>query len=337
MNPKYIIYTLCSIAVVLTACYKDDYEVEFEQVEGDYEVENSIYLGEEYSDQIYYDLETKKSYSSKLNAWDIAFSTDTNQPSVRINTGIGWSAYTFKLGADLDSLPTDGAPVDFWRVDDPSGDVSAMACGDFTDLDLIRRTGVVLRKDLANGKFEYYYLQYGSVVPLRYHLLLQIDADITRGTELDVELRPGDAAYEYYTIHPDGAVDLVTTDIEPPLSFEWDFMFTRYARYFPEDRINYIVTGVLLDPRFSGAYLDSTLVFEDITIADLDGNRFTPAQDAIGFDWKYIDNNFEKYFIKKNYTYFIRTREGHTYKMRFLGFYDTDNRKGAPSFEFKLL
>lgn len=127
-------------------------------------------------------------------------------------------------------------------------------------------------------------------------------------------------------------------DIEPDKA-DWDLCFTRYSVGFYNvlgvSFLPYLVTGVLSNPAHTTAYMDSTIVFDSITIADFDFNRLQSRRDAIGFEWKRYSGFTETgtYSMNPHYTYYIKTDEDKFYKLRFLEF-SKDGVRGYPTFEY---
>ncbi|HRG88422.1 MAG TPA: HmuY family protein [Chitinophagales bacterium] len=124
-------------------------------------------------------------------------------------------------------------------------------------------------------------------------------------------------------------------DAEPPKN-EWDLCFTRYTVYFYAPyNIPYEVTGVLHNPSRVQAYMDSTLTFDSITIADFETNRLLTRRDAIGYEWKRYSslNANGSYSMNPHYTYYIKVNEDEFYKLHFYSF-EKDGVRGYPSFEY---
>lgn len=138
--------------------------------------------------------------------------------------------------------------------------------------------------------------------------------------------------YRYLTFADGGSL---VGDIEPPKT-DWDLCFTRYTVYFYAPYyIPYEVTGVLNNPAKVQAYMDSTLTFDSITIADFELSRLTPNRDAIGYEWKRYStlNANGSYSMNPHYTYYIKADENEFYKLHFYAF-EKDGVRGYPSAEY---
>ncbi len=139
--------------------------------------------------------------------------------------------------------------------------------------------------------------------------------------------------YKYYSL----ISKAVMSNIEPPKDL-WDFCFTRYSIIFYEPYyLPYLVTGVLHNPSRVSAYMDSTVNFDSIKIADFTVGRLQTRRDAVGYEWKRYSTQGTggNYTPNRNYTYFVKTGEDKYYKLRFIEFLKNgtgDN--GYPLFEY---
>jgi hypothetical protein len=130
-----------------------------------------------------------------------------------------------------------------------------------------------------------------------------------------------------------------------PETDNWDLLFTQYTTllYTNEgDAYPYLVTGTLINMEGTSVAFDSTMVFNDVTLDDILYLDYSTNQDAIGYEWKELfgDINGGDYYYKarSNYNYFIHSRKGYYYKLRFIGFYHpVTGEKGFPTFEYQRL
>jgi hypothetical protein len=134
-----------------------------------------------------------------------------------------------------------------------------------------------------------------------------------------------------------------TTIITEPGNSSWDLLFTQYTTLlFTDvgDPYPYLVTGVLLNPKFTFVAFDSISAFNDITFEMAQSMDFTNQADKIGYDWKHYDFDAGTYTVKSDLNYILRDNKGFLYKLRFIGFYKFLNnrlQKGYPSFEYQKL
>ncbi len=325
------------LLLLVSSCYKDDYEPDFGAVpENNAVYVDGIRMGDSYADQVYFDMSTQQMHYSKIADWDLAFYAQHDQRAhVRLNTGYGWTAAEAKSTEWDQVVDLSGISLADFKIDDPGGDLSMMALGDFSTS--APHTKIyILRKDLFNGQFDYFKIQVANNQVGNYGIAFSLLGDTLPDYykfQFTVDSHRQVPQYHYVQIQ-NGVNDSVQNLEDAEL--DWDICFTRYARFFPVDNINYIVTGVLSRVG-TLAYLDSTVDFQDITRDNIDESRFSARWDAIGFDWKILNANRTDYTVKDYYNYIIRTRSGVYYKLHFLGFYDNQGNKGNPKFEYEKL
>lgn len=127
-----------------------------------------------------------------------------------------------------------------------------------------------------------------------------------------------------------------------PAKEEWDLLFTKYMErlYDGEDTLDYSVTGALINPYntmgyfHEESYADSTWGYSDLSIEDVEANRYSTRTDVIGHDWKYYDLDVGGYSVQKDKCFFVKDSEELNYRFHFTGFYDTNGNKGGISFEY---
>jgi hypothetical protein len=134
-----------------------------------------------------------------------------------------------------------------------------------------------------------------------------------------------------------------TASISEPAFTSWDIVFTQYTTLLYTDvgdPYPYLVTGVLLNPKFVEVAVDSITPFEDVNFEKAQTMKFTNRTDRIGYDWKEYDFDAGTYTVNSDLIYIIRDTKGFLYKLRFIGFYKFVNKrmqKGYPSFEYQKL
>lgn len=139
---------------------------------------------------------------------------------------------------------------------------------------------------------------------------------------------------------------MTSENLQPePEKAKWDLLFTQYTSllYTNEgDPYPYLVTGALQNYTTTKVAMDSTLIFNEITLNDTSFIDFSTQFDKVGYDWKELVGDVNtgnvSYVVRYNYNYIIRSGNGYYYKLRFVNFYDPDTgEKGFPSFEYQQL
>ena len=284
----------------------------------------SIAMGENYEQQVFYDLEANKVVStSAIASWDLAFEAAADGRHVYMNGGSGVFLYnTHQLDfASVKALPA-GVSTDNLQFDDPSGRPDSTAVRDWWDSNGQSKREVFIAKLNDTAYYKFVLL---AVTPDKYEFQYGRLAD---ATPIAVSL-PKDAAYNFsYFSFKKGAVTP-----EPPRA-SWDIVFTRY-RYIYRDLNNYPyeVNGVLLNPYKVMAAADSLRGFDVLTFENTQQLLPTTNRDVIGSDWKIYNFSTGRYEVNKKKCYIIHTRNEQVYKLHFLDFYSTTGVKGSPSFE----
>ena len=115
---------------------------------------------------------------------------------------------------------------------------------------------------------------------------------------------------------------------------KWDLAFSYYVTAMDdgEEVTDYGVTGVLVNTNKgievasysydeSDVETDITAAFENFSLEDADALTFESSAEGIGYDWKNFSLTSMLYSVSTNVFYLIKTAEGETYKLRFIGFY----------------
>ncbi len=293
-------------------------------------------MGEDYTDQFFYSLKTNSvlSHNSRF-IYDLMFECDANKFHIWLNTAKFMSLVRTDKTALSDVTINDTIGRDF-RFELGAFNPDSNSFGQWWDTLSAQPSSagkvyiIYLGKDALGAPIGYmkmkvnnftggsYSITYSSLTSTDSTTIL-VEKDITRN-------------YAYFSF----ASNSVLSNIEPAKS-DWDLCFTRYTIIFyePDFTLPYEVTGVLHNPSHVTAYMDSTVNFDSMRIADVNFSRLQTRRDAIGYTWKKVENvtsNFS-YNMNRHYSYFIKTGEDSYYKLRFFDFY-RDTKTGYPAFEF---
>ncbi len=321
---------LCIISgMFLVSCERKENPIKLPE-QGD-AVYATVDMGEDYEDQIFFDFETNKIvYTSKINSWDLAFETGANGRNVFINGGADVSIYRTDEKNMADVIEPPAILAEDWGFDSPTGLPDSTYMNGWAE---------------ANGisKNEVYILKLNpSIYPDTFKKIQLISVDGSEYVIQHANLRskmatkmviPKDDNYNYtYVSLAEGGV---IVNPAPPKK-TWDIVFTRYRHiYYDLDNFPYIVTGAMLNPYNTSAFMDTTYSFKDVNEAVAADGKYLNHRNVIGFDWKYYNIEQGVYKVRSSRNYIIKNRNDAYWKLHFLDYYSKTGVKGAPSFEFQ--
>lgn len=322
-----------------TSCFKKDTKIEPHPV--DTTKVEMIAMTQYYVNQVYFNLMTGEQVSQNLKTdCDLLFSSADTGFLIRMNTASFMMAASTNKSSFDQVMDTTGLE---WAFDPSSGNVDSTVFVDWIKilgvdtlfpqqvyvinrgLDALGRN-LGLRKiifhSLKNDRYSFSYCQ----------------MDNTDRHDVVVEKDPGFNTIQF-SFATNGSLQT------EPATDNWDLLFTQYTTMLitdAGDNYPYLLTGVLINPSGVGVAFDSTMVFNDVTIDSVLYLNYSTKQDVIGYDWKELigDINGGDIYYKcyPNYNYFIRTRTGVYFKLKFTGFYEPDTgEKGYPTFQYRRL
>ncbi len=293
-------------------------------------------MGENYDKQVWFELSTSASSVNDPGNWDLAFNAGSTNNAVYLNDYN--NSHIYNTGTTDVTVPIVPSQIKDWRYDNPNGRWDSTGAGKWCDYSggkLISRGNVYLvdRGEAATGG-------------LRYFKLVLLNRD-TKGYSIAVGL-PSDTVLKEVTIETVSARNFLyyqfqrgQVDNEIRASEQWDLLFRKYRDYALNTATNewepYMVTGVLLNPGKVLALQETSRAFRDIDLAYARSLKLSSNRNAIGYLWKTFDQTAGKYTVDTKKTYIIQDNKGSLYKLRFLDFYNDQNLKGYPKFEFQRL
>lgn len=332
LNSTYIVLVLM---LLLTSCFKEDEMVTPHQP-GDLS-EQTIAMGQYYTTQEYFDLGTNSVISTNSkDIFDLRFSCADSNIFVRLNSAKFMRAANTNDTAFFTAIDTTGQD---WLYDVASGNLDSIALKDwysingsdtiftqkvyFIDrgIDALGHIQGVRKLRISGYRNNKYSLEYSNLNNSNYY-------------KMEVEKQP-DRNYVELNLNA-GETQL---KIEP-IKDDWDIVFTQYTDILTtsnNEDYPYLVTGVLLNPNNVLAALDTSMAFDQITIADVMDFEFSKLENFIGYQWKLYDFDAGYYTVLTDNNYIIKDVEGYYYKLRFVGFYNNTGEKGYPKFEFQRL
>lgn len=340
MKKSIIVIFTVFVVLGLTSCFKQEQPIPPHPKGPAQEV--IIPLTQFYVNQVYFQLETGEQVSmNEKTDYDFCFSSADTGTLIRLNTANFMKAAITNY-SELEQVKDTTGLV--WLFDKSDGDQDSTALFDWihingmdttyaekvyvinlgiNELGFTRGLRKAIFRELKNGV---------------YHFTCS-NMDDSGTKDYFIEKNPGHN-YVQFSLSEGG----FTHQFEP-VTLDWDLLFTQYTTLLYTDEgeaYPYLVTGVLSN--MSGTYMavDSSLNFDHIVLDDVLFRDFSKQQDFIGYDWKELfgDINGGDFYYKarSNYNYFIRSKQGIYYKLRFTGFYDTETgEKGFPTFQFQRL
>lgn len=277
---------------------------------------DTVSIGANYTNQVWYSLQNDEQGSSAKNNWDLAFSVTGQGSNILINsvTGTklwlypksdtsGWASFdttglytwtplynsdtSWNYGAFKQNLSSNPYDVG-WGIYDP---ITHIVTGD--SLYVIK---------LANGIYKRLWIQKlaGGTYTFRYANLDGTN-DVTATL---VKSNYSGKNFGYYSIQNGAALDR-----EPPTA-NWDLLFTQYTGFIPQP---YNVTGVLSNIGVTVAEARGV----DINNVSWTSYSFNTAMNEIGYDWKKYSGNWT---IEDSLVYFVKDKTGNIWKVIFTGF-----------------
>ena len=324
---------ICSALIALSSCFTEkNIAPPSNQNVGTTEV---IEMGPAYSDQFFYNLETNTVVSQNSRfAYDLMFDCDATKFNVWLNTAKSMSLVR-TTKTELQNVTIADTAGLKWHYELGSFNVDSNAFGAWWNNLSSQPTSagavyiIFLGKDAEGESLGYAKMKVNDFTGSSYSITFAGIADTVSSTALIQ--KDASRNYAYF--------DLINSknvaDIEPN-KLNWDLCFTRYSIIFYQPfYLPYEVTGVLHNPGKVQAYLDSTLLYDSVTINTFNTSKLSTDRDAIGYTWKLINDpqGQAQYSIKFNFVYLIKAGEDKYYKLRFYDFY-RNTVKGYPAFEY---
>ena len=322
-----------------TSCFKEDIKIAPHPL--DTTKVEMIAMTQYYVNQVYFNLMTGEQVSQNLKTdCDLLFSSVDTGFIIKLNAAAFMMASATTNTRFEEVTDTIGLK---WQFDASSGNVDSLVFMNwmrFNGSDTIfpAQVYVINRGINATGNP----LGLRKVIFSRLlgdkYLFSYCNMDNSDLHEVVIEKDPGHNTIQYsFATHQSLQLE--------PLTNNWDLLFTQYTTMLTTDEGDnypYLLTGVLINASDVAVSFDSTMVFDDVTVDDVLNLVYTRNLDVIGYDWKELvgDINGGDFYYKCNpkFNYFIQTRIGVFYKLRFTSFYDpVTGEKGYPTFQYRRL
>lgn len=321
-------FFIVAIVFLLISCEKRDAPVVLPQKGSN--VTDRVDMGEDYEDQIFYDLDKGRVVlSSPVNSWDLAFEASPSGFHVFTNTGKDIWVYN-SHATDIYSVMTPPQiKASEWVSDASCGLPDSTAIGNWTTAGT--KEVYILKLNPAHFADTFKKIVLVNYSSSHYTLMY---SDLRENNVKTITIPKDDNFnYAYFSFDDGGKITY-----PEPNKTTWDIVFTRYRYIYHElNNFPYLVTGVLLNPYRTTGSADSTIGYDATSIANIATTKFVDFRDIIGFTWKSYSIPAGKYTVNKEKTYIIKTQLEQYWKLHFLDFYNSSGIKGSPTFEFERL
>lgn len=293
----------------------------------------TVSMGIDYETQIYFDFSTNSVVKTiPYKVWDLAFETDKDGRHVFMNGAK--NIFIYNTHETDPSKISDGYQYGIkdtsYSLDAPCGLPDSTGVGEWYDATGTSKNEVYLVNIKSEKTYKKFVLK--SVNETGYTLAYGDLAD----NDLKTITIPKNNDYNYSFFSFGNGGEVVNS--EPPKA-TWDIVFTYYRYIFYDLDMPYLVSGVLLNPYKTSAFLDSTTEYTQLDYSTTTNRVYSNHRDAIGYTWKDVkintQTNTAEYTTRPDKVYVVKNRNDEYWKLHFIGFYDENHVKGNPSFEFE--
>jgi len=281
---------------------------------------DTVLMGANYSNEIYYSMTAGKKGVIARNQWDIAFRTNRMSASILTNDGSAVELYAYPKADTSGWATVDTVGITKWKkmvnstADWETGAfcqnqkghpdygwgrynaVSHNLVGD--SLFVIKLRDGSLRKLWIKQKYSS-----ANIFEFRYARL-----NGTNDTLLSLDCNPyATKNFVGFSITTNQKVDF-----EPAAATSWDILFTKYMYTYP-DGVLYPVTGVLSN------YGIKVNKFEHVAPGTrlFDTKTMVTTRSPIGWEWKKLNNATFAYEMVDSMVFFIQNKASNVYKLVF--------------------
>jgi len=310
---------------------------------------NSLELGGKYTNQLYFSLKDNKVVkSNNFSVWDLALIHNEDAEAEQ--------TYYFRLNyanfmrcknygqVNFDDVSKSELKVltdNEWSYDIPNGNIDSTAIGKWwyeedgqikskNDVYAIHIGANDVADDLGYALIRFKDPIDGKVSIEYKHFKKRIDSAVVTIEDIDL-----DKNHTFISLDEENYIH----DLEPNKN-DWDILFTKYTEIVYTDEgvpTWYGVVGVLINDYNTKANWILNDDFQSVDLSVLDSLELKSNRNAIGYEWKFFNLDERKYTVIPEFIYIVQSNSGYFYKLRFVGYVNSDGNPGSPSFEFKLL
>lgn len=314
--------------------------------------------GSNQPNQVYVDLSTNTSKAVKRDSWDLGFYSGDDfrvvingsiyMAAAALNaTDINAVTSSSKEVEDLKGKVAVGStPVNIKYIDAPNGDITGTAISEvssviadnkvylinlgFTVGTETPKTGSVDILDDPRGWKKIRVLRDGNNYLLQY-------ADLDDAKHQEVLITKEEAYNFTFFSFNTGA----TLKVEPEKE-QWDLNFTVFTNeikgYGAYGYSDFIVNNLKAGTKVYMIDTEKeTLTYEAFALTDVDVDKFSNDQRAIGSSWRNGGGPGKAPSLKENVFYVLSDADGNLYKLKFLAMTNEAGERGYPQFVYSLL
>jgi hypothetical protein len=320
------------ITLFFSACFKEEAIIELPPTTGDLQV--GEITQNMYNNQIFFNLGTNSVVKTNANTdWDLGFACAADTWHIILNNSKVMLAGNSQTSNFEQVTEVGDIEMNF---DNSGGYTDSLSISNWLDdsQEAMSATGYVYIIDRGYDE-NYSHLGYKKVqfeTPENNSYKIRF-ADLDGSNEQNISIEKNDTK-NYRCLSFDNGI----SNIEPAKT-DWTLLFTSYQTmlYAGGEPVPYLVRGVLINPYKVKAVPDTTFDFSEIMINDTADFNYSAQRDAIGYQWKYYDFDNGTYSVLENQNYVLKAQDEYFYKLRFISFYNDENEKGFPVFEFSKL
>jgi len=305
---------------------------------------DSVTMGSDYANDIYYSLKDGQTANPERMAWDIAFRTNIMSSSITINGGSGVMLYTYPNGDTGAWATVDTTGLSSWTEMNNSlknweegafmanaGKHPDYGWGQYNNTSHKLFGDSIFIIKLIDGTFRKIVITSKDSPKNTYYFRF---ANLDGSNEQNITLNCNDykdKMFVAYSLSSNMVVD------REPASQNWDLLFTKYVDkiYMGPSPVNYPVAGILTN---DGVYVAKVTGEEETTFEDYSSVTFDSANiSVIGRDWKKGVGMPPVYHIVDSQLYFISDMNQDIYKLYFTRFESGSFGNGVFTFTKKKL
>ncbi|MDO6760466.1 T9SS type A sorting domain-containing protein [Tamlana sp. 2_MG-2023] len=293
----------------------------------------NLSMGADYTNQVFYKLNTGTASSFGKDSWDIAFlRNDARNIAVRANEGRGitvfeasndindWATINVTNEASWTELHNSNTAWTNGAFDNGS---ASFGWGEYNPINHHVTGSIIFALKYADGTYRKLIIEdyYGGYT-IRFSTWDATTSTWSADQSATIaNANNPDNSFNYYSL------ENATEVVAEPATSAWDFVFTKYAiDYYGDGSLYYPVTGVLHNSTVSVAKNDEP------TRATNPSLTYSTDINTIGHDWKTLNASYT-YDANSNQAYYVKYADGTVYRMYFTAF--AGSSSGDVTFKFK--